>query len=315
MKSFLALLSALVLVACGGDDGHPAADAGPGAADATPDPVDADNTGFTTLIGRNWTLPGGTADTYLCVRLTVQADTYVHAFRAAAPNGTHHTVLGITRNERPDGSYACDTLDLGHHMIFASGIGSDDLTFPDGVAVKVKKGQQLVLNLHLFNATEGMLTGPSSILIKTLPAAEVKQQAEAVFAGTGSISIMGSRTDDQYADGDCTADHDFTLFALWPHMHKYGVHQLVTLKPSSGTAKVLLDRDYTFYEQKTYLQQPPTAVHSGDRISVRCVYKKTTPGDVGFGEGSNDEMCFTGLYRYPATDGSVFECAGGLPVP
>src|SRR6202008_2811804 len=132
---------------------------------------DADNSSYTTLIGRSWTLAAGQPDTYRCVRVTMTEDVYVHSFRAQAPLGTHHTVLGIASGTRPDGEYNCTTAEVGHQMLYASGVGTPDLTSPDGIAVKIPSGTQIVLNLHLYNATDGELGGDSSILVETLPAA------------------------------------------------------------------------------------------------------------------------------------------------
>jgi hypothetical protein len=50
----------------------------------------------------------------------------------------------------------------------------------------------------------------------------------------------------------------------------------------------------------------------GDQVNVRCTY--TNPGNtaVTWGDSSTEEMCFTGLYRYPA-GGNLFECINGIP--
>jgi hypothetical protein len=311
-------LSAIGLVACGGgggggsgDDGPDDIDAAPGAADAGA--PDADNSSYTMLIGRSWgPLPGGTQDTYRCVRVTMTEDVYVHSFRAQAPLGTHHTVLGIATGVRPDGDYDCGTAEVGHQMLFASGVGTADLTFPAGIAVKIAKGQQIVLNLHLFNASDTAIPlSESGILVETMRAEDVQQEAEAIFAGTFDIDIEVS-TRAQTAQGGCTVERDYTLFALWPHMHQLGTKQLVTWSRGSET-KTLHDAAYTFFEQTYYLVEPQLAVKRGDRIDVTCTYVNTTTMPVGWGEGSEAEMCFTGLYRYPALNSGVFDCTTGGP--
>ena len=48
----------------------------------------------------------------------------------------------------------------------------------DGVAIKLRKGQQLLLNLHLFNLTDAPLTGTSGTEIITMPESEVVHEAE-----------------------------------------------------------------------------------------------------------------------------------------
>jgi hypothetical protein len=253
----------------------------------------------------------GQPDTYRCIRYTVPEDMYVQSFRAGAPNGTHHTVLGVVTDTMPDGESDCAANAIGHQMLFASGVGTTDLTFPDGIAVKLTAGQRIILNLHLYNASDAPLTGTTDIMVKTLPREQVQQEAEAVFAGRMRFTL--GKTDaphpEQTIDGGCVVSRDYTLFALWPHMHKLGTHQRVTHTPAGGEAAVLHDLDYSFDEQRYYLMPQPLAVKTGDRIDVRCTYVNDTNAEVSFGDGSDEEMCFTGLYRYPASGGNIFECS------
>jgi hypothetical protein len=39
---------------------------------------------------------------------------------------------------------------------------------------------------------------------------------------------------------------------------------------------------------------------------VTCSYNNTTGAAVGFGDSSDNEMCFAGMYRYPAANSSLF---------
>ena len=71
----------------------------------------------------------------------------------------------------------------------------------------------------------------------------------------------------------------------------------------------LLDTDYAFTEQRNY-PMADTLIHKGDRIETTCTYVNNTGHTVSFGDSSTDEMCFTGLYKYPA-GGNLFQCALG----
>jgi hypothetical protein len=46
---------------------------------------------------------------------------------------------------------------------------------------------------------------------------------------------------------------------------------------------------------------------AGDRVRVECTHQNTTGSTVRFGDSSLQEMCFAGLYRYPAA-GGYFIC-------
>ncbi|MBA3464270.1 MAG: hypothetical protein H0T46_30235, partial [Deltaproteobacteria bacterium] len=184
-----AVLSLLVL-GCGdgGSSSGDPIDAPAGTPDGPAIPA-----GYTKLIGRTWSMPAGQADTYKCVRFTVPTDTYVTNISAQAPVGTHHTVLSIAAGNAagPDGEYDCDVSTLGRPMLYASGVGTDDLAFPPNVGLKVAAGTQVHLNLHLFNATDQVLAGDSGILIKTVPT-QPPMLAEMIFAGKILFSIPSS---------------------------------------------------------------------------------------------------------------------------
>lgn len=303
------LFAALLLLGACGDDGGGTT---PGDPDAGVDAPNVDApipTGYTRLIGRSWSLQPGQNDTYRCVRFTLTEDTYITNIMAQAPLGTHHTVLSIASGSAagPDGEQDCGVNTLGMVMLYASGVGTAPLDFPEGVGIRVRAGQQIHLNLHLYNTSDEVLTGESAILVKqsSTPPAIL---AENVFAGSFQINIppMTTRT----VTGGCTATRDYTLFALWPHMHQVATHQKVELV-RGGTPTVLHDEPFNFAEQDYYLQEPAVQVQQGDQIRVTCTYVNTTNRTITFGDSSDQEMCFSGLYRYPAGNGgSIFECSG-----
>jgi hypothetical protein len=312
MRPYLALV---FLIACGGgggtnndiqgDDGPPV--------DAAPDAF-VPPAGFTRLIGRSWSLQPGATDTYRCVRFTVAADTYITNIIAQAPTGTHHTVLSISDSSTagPDGEYNCSVSELGMVMLYASGVGTSPLDFPSGVGVKVAAGTQVHLNLHLFNASDQPINGDTAILVKSQPT-PTSMLAEMVFAGKFAFSIPPNMPN--YAvTGGCTSNRNFNLFAVWPHQHQLGVkHKFEIVR--GGTPNVLHDAAFSFSEQNYYLKSPIVQVMSGDQIKTTCYWTNTTGANVTFGESSTKEMCFTGMYRYPAAGAGLFECTdvpGGI---
>lgn len=297
---------------CGGGGGtgddDPTIDAPPGAVDAPGGDAYVPPTGFTKLIGGSWTVPPGSNDRYHCARLTIANDTYVTNIVAEAPLGTHHTVLSISDGNTagPDGEYACNVAELGMVMLYASGLGTSPLDFPTDVSVKIPAGTQIHLNLHLFNATDAPLSGTSAIHVKS-QATPTPTLAEMVFAGTFRVLIPSNNQDTNIV-GTCNNTRNFNLFAVWPHMHQLARHQKVELIRGMQTT-VLHDDAYSFEEQTYFPQTPEVQVLSGDRIRVTCTYRNNTGQTVLWGESSNEEMCFTGLYRYPAAGADIFECS------
>lgn len=304
------LLFTVAAVGCGGGGSGDDDDDGTGGDAAVDSPIPAD---YTRLIGRTWSLPAGTPDTYKCVRVTLTEDTYITSIMAQAPEGTHHTVLSIAGGNGtagPDGEQDCGVGTLGTVMLYASGVGTSPLDFPQDVGLLVPAGTQIHLNLHLYNASDNPIEGDSAILVKR-PAAPPPMLAEMVFAGRFLFSIPPTPPGGMpyTTTGGCTADSSYNLFAVWPHQHKLGVHHKFEII-RGGNSNVLHDGAFAFGEQHYYLQDPVFAVQSGDQIRTTCSWVNPGSSNVTFGDSSDTEMCFTGLYRYPAPPGgtNLFDC-------
>jgi hypothetical protein len=260
-----------------------------------------------TLISGEWTLPEGT-EGYKCVRQTVNEDLFVAGFDAIIPKGTHHTLLTMGPPNGPDGMSACRAGSNFSLSVFGSGVGTDPIEFPKGVAFKIPKGVQLLLNLHLFNTGRGDLSGTSGTRIHTIAESEVVAQAEGLLAGTIKLDIPPGKTTTH--TGFCTMSHDATLIAVAPHMHQLGIYEKVIAQTSRLGDVTLFDGPYNFNEQ-SYQFIPPLQVAQGDRVRVECTHRNTTDKPVTFGESTLAEMCFAGIYRYPA-GGGFFICSDDL---
>jgi hypothetical protein len=263
-------------------------------------PKQADISDWRPLVDGAWELAGG-EEGYRCARLTATDDLYIKEFQPIAPLGTHHTLLSVNEQPTgPDGIEACGANDNGHVTLLGSGVGENYSSgpLPEGVAYKIPKGQQVNLNLHLFNLQDGALEGVSGVKIRTTTADKVKEFAQVTLAGTVQLAIpSGTST----SKGTCTLASDATLFAVSPHMHQLGSHLKAVAKPKSGAPVTLFDGPYDFNEQRQYPANM-LKLSAGDTVDVECTYNNTTERQVGFGESSLDEMCFIGLYRFPLTE-------------
>lgn len=291
-RSFL-ILSFVVSAACSSDDGTP----NPGGADAdvagAPDAA-VGSGDWQTLIMGDWDLPAGN-EGYRCVRLTVTEDTYITGFKSVGPLGTHHTVLTAGDPSGPDGTTTCGAGTNNDTSIFGSGVGEIQYHFPAGVGVKIPAGQQMLLNLHLFNVSDSPLTGTSGSEAIMVAASEIENEAESVLMG--STFALNVPTGSSTQQGTCTMERDLTLLTVFPHMHQLGNHMKVEALRADGDM-VLHDEPYDFYDQKLYVLDA-LSMKQGDKIDVSCSYDNTTGSAVSFGDSSTEEMCFAGMYRYP----------------
>lgn len=266
------------------------------------------------IIGRDWTMPAG-MEGYKCIGIQVDHDMYIHQFQTLNPVGEHHTLLTVTDSlgglgGTKLGEYDCSVLTIDLQMLFASGVGTDTLAMPDGIALPVKAGQYLNLNIHLFNTTDSEISGHTGIIATPIDPVGPEHQAEMVFTGTFNINVPPGATVTD--GGGCTFTKDATLFTYWPHMHRHATHQTVTLT-SGGVPQTIHDSAFDFNEQKNYPLTPMLAVHAGDAMRTDCTYTNHDATTLMWGDSSSQEMCFTGLYRYPKQALSLFDCTEGHP--
>jgi hypothetical protein len=281
---------------CSNDKGGDvkAADAGASAAE------------WQTLITGDWKMPQGT-EGYVCVRKTLTEDVYVSGFDAIIPRGTHHTLLTMGAPDAPDGVTDCNAGVNRTQSLFGSGLGTDTLLFPEGVGFRIPAGTQLLLNLHLFNTTTQDISGTSGTRVRIMAPEDLVHEAEGVLAGTVALNIPAGET--TVHTGYCTMAGDVTIFAVAPHMHQLGIYEKIVAETGAQGDVVLHDAAYSFEEQSYELVEPLQLLQ-GERVRIECTHHNSTSADVYFGESTLQEMCFAGLYRYPAL-GGIFICADG----
>jgi hypothetical protein len=281
------------LGACSDPGGPPAgADAGGGEADAAPGD-------YVPLLAGDWTMPGG-EEGYYCVRRTVSEELFIREYKPISPAGTHHTALSIDSAGGADGTFPCDAGTIGFQLLSGSGVGTTPFALPDGVAYKVPAGTTLLLNLHLYNAGEDMLTGRSGVEVKLADPADVVHEASTVYVIDTNLTVPQGPSQKTVR---CTLSDDATIFGAFPHMHRMGVHMTAALAPGGGAAATFLDTDYDFEQQLNHHVDPMLEVHAGDVVTGVCGYDNTSDHEIHFGDSSDDEMCVLGLYRYPPKSG------------
>jgi hypothetical protein len=245
---------------------------------------------FEALVSGDWTLPAG-EERYFCVRATISEAIFVQAYRPIAPPGTHHTALAIDDRGGADGGFPCTAADVGMRLLFGSGVGTEPYALPDGVAIALPAGTQVILNLHLYNATDAPIAGTSGVEIKRIDAAAVQHEAEVIYALDTDLAVPPG---DSSSTGRCTFRTASTVVGVFPHMHRLGTR----MRASSG-GEVFFDEAYSFEEQLNHATEP-LAIAAGQTVDYECSFTNPTNQTIRFGDSSDDEMCVFGMYRYPA---------------
>jgi hypothetical protein len=263
--------------------------------------------GWKSLIQAHWILAAN-SEQYRCARLTATQDIAMHSFRPVSPLGTHHTVLTVTHAPtEPDGLTVCSVSTNAQAMLAGSGVGTNDYTLPDGVAIMLHKGDQLLINLHLFNVSDHEIEGTSGMLVQTIADDQIMHEAEAILAGPISLNIPAHSTG-VVQSGTCTLNKDATLVGVGPHAHMHATHFKVTAHSSIVGDVVIHDADYSFDSQLVSTIDG-VEMKKGDTVDVACTYDNNSDKPISFGDSSLAEMCFAGLMRYPTDPSSNFLCA------
>jgi hypothetical protein len=265
-----------------------------------------------TLIESDYSLTAGQEE-YLCVRKTIATDLYITSITPVNGQATHHEVLGIdTSKKAADGVQPCGTnieFDvISWKLLFASGVNSPTLTIPDGAALHIPAGSQIVMQMHLLNASKSPVMSHASISVLPLaPGGPTPVEAQMILAGplsdprvTPAIPVGPN----QIVTGSCTLSADTKYFAVFPHMHQIGTHIKVDAVVGGATT-TLWDKDYSFNNQD-FGEFTPIAMAKGDKINVTCTYDNETGMPVKFGQSSLDEMCYAISYVYPPLPNSGF---------
>ncbi|MBK9034904.1 MAG: hypothetical protein IPL61_27180 [Myxococcales bacterium] len=258
-------------------------------AGCTDDPPPTDPPTWEPLVTASWSLAPGEERTSQVSLTAVPDDVAITAIRPIAPLGTHHTLLAKGDASLTDGTF-----------IYASGVGTPELAFPPGAAMKLEAGQLLGLQLHIYNIAETTLTGTSGVEVQTADPTTIQHDVDLFLPGPKDLAIApGVAT----ARGTCTVTAPQTVFAVFPHMHQYGTHLTTTLT-AGGVPRVIYDDAYSFEHQKI-VPFESIELAPGDTITTECTWNNTTGATITYGESSDTEMCYSILFRYP-DDGREF---------
>jgi hypothetical protein len=299
MKPLPSVLPVMLLAAaCGGTD-DPAARGG---SDGGIPGADAAGAPEIFRLGGTYDLAPG-EETNLCARVNLEEDRWVTGLAPTRGEGTHHVIAALDSSPGEPGISPCEAFEFDWTSLFAASAGSPALTFPEGVALHLPAGSQLILQMHVVNASGEPMVGAESAVDLTLAReADVVHTADVALVGPLDIAIS---SEGDRAKAVCTMRGPTNYFAVFPHMHGLGRHAKVWVE-QGGVEKVVHDADFNPDNQR-FVTFDPIPLAQGDGIGIECTYGAPPPGSapVAFGPFTKDEMCFAISYRYPSAGLSV----------
>jgi hypothetical protein len=232
----------------------------------------------------------GFEESYTCFAVTVKEDMVIDGFSKGGQLFVHHAQFVKSLLPEPEGVSICnEQFKITWMPIFLAGNGPSELQFDEGVGHIIAAGDQLVLQMHLFNATDAPVQEPVEIRMhksKSLHPTPVTPWA----IGSSQIQIP-ARAAGQ-AQNVCTQHDPVEVLAVFPHMHQLGSKMTIEVGKSLDAMRPLYTRDpFNFDDQR--MEKMKLKLEAGDMLRVTCDYKTNSHDTmVGFGESSTDEMCF-----------------------
>src|SRR5581483_6400562 len=176
--------------------------------------------------------------------------------------------------------------------------GTNPLRLQEGIGIRIPRGACLVMEVHyttwhpevISDQTLAGLKFARTPVLKERLAMLVRNEHFTIPAGNPHYEVNAS----------LTLDDDVTIYSLAPHMHQFGTDYLVETELPGGEKRCMLDVDYDFKHQGTYIYKQPLRLPAGAKINVRAFYDNSAsnprqfnnpPIDIPFGRTSDKEMC------------------------
>ena len=270
------------------------------------------------------TLPPQGTDTYwnFIFRLPIQETRWAKAIeiRPGDKRYVHHANILVDRAEtlrkresEPGAGFGgmeirieSQVFDPDSHLLFWKP-GTIPYVEPEGMALRLDKGTDLVLNTHLQPSGKPEVIQPSiGIYFTSQPATKTPMLLQ--LENDLKLDIPAGEKNFLVSD-DFTLPIDVDLMAIYPHAHYLGkdIQAFATLP--DGTKKSLIHiPQWNLNWQAVYRYEKPVRLPKGSMVSLRYTYDNSPdnpmnpnrpPARVVGGNRSSDEMCHLWLQVLP----------------
>jgi hypothetical protein len=285
------LVGAALMAACGTDDSTTPTVDGP----LEPAPPE----GGQQLATSTWKLQPG-EEKYVCFQFYSPSEevAITRVEQLSAP-GIHHFALfqAFGRNE-PDEVHECNTLIKQTWMpIYVSGTGDHNLDLPVGTGFVIAPETQYIIQLHLQNNGDEVLDVRGGVNLSYNHDVASVTPAGMYALGNYQIDIPAGATN-YSVPVSCQPGKDMHVFGVFPHMHKLGTKIEMTRTVAGGTPQPFYKIDpWRFGDAPVDMMDQ--AITPTDSFDLTCTYANPGTQNVGFGESSDNEMCFFVMFYYP----------------
>jgi len=205
--------------------------------------------------------------------------------------------------------FECSNFNILEDMLAGWAPGMAPVELPEGYGMRVAPDQNLIMQMHYYESDPTQtFSDQSGYAFRTTDAVDLNT----LMIPLGSFNWTIPAGDDSFTDHGSVSlagmgiPVDVDLFGVFPHMHVLGDSWRYWIEHDDGSTTCLSESDkYDFDNQMTYMWNDPPRVVGTDRIHFECTWNNSTsnpdrvydePRDTGFGEGTDEEMCFMFTY-------------------
>lgn len=179
--------------------------------------------------------------------------------------------------------------------------GQGTVWMPEGLGLRLSPDTPIVAQFHYHPVNDP--GGSDQTVISLDTEDEVEREGFLVpFADQGINIPAGASEHTETRQISMNYGLDATLWGGTPHMHLLGSSIRITVQaPDSDEEVCLIDvPEWDFDYQNFYQFEEPVTIKNGSTITMECVYDNSAdnphqpsdpPVDVGWGDGTSDEMC------------------------
>jgi hypothetical protein len=183
--------------------------------------------------------------------------------------------------------------------IFANNFAGGAL--PDGYAVFIPAGTQLVIQQHYVNVTTGPLRVRDAFIMRTVDASEVEVPLS--FYALTDVKFEIAPRAEETVQFECQPNEDGMQMVMFgPHMHEWGTTTRLDLSRDGGESWELLhgvdDWEASYRDLPPVLRRfdSPLVLNESDRVRVSCTFENDLAEPLKFPQ----EMCaFFGYFISP----------------
>lgn len=184
-------------------------------------------------------------------------------------------------------------------VLFASStqlVGTERRVFPEGMAMRLGRGQEAVIGIHYLNPTPDELPVDLAYDFYTAPADAISTEiVPFAFFYNGFTLPAGQITT---LEADCAFDNGGQIVSMMPHMHEHGREFRVLYSGGERNGEILMEDLGFDQESDIHSYDPAISIAEGHGVKYSCTFDNYEDQDLTEGIGKN-EMCILLGYMYP----------------